>query len=159
MQNSGKNIHMQLDIAVGGFVIFIFGIIFLPESLRTMMKASPSAYGAGYLPLFSSVGLCACGLIVMWESFRPPSKSKGSVDWRKVFRGLGVPTLSLIAYTGTMQWLGFGVSTFLFLVVLPLWFKAYSWPWAVIISGSVGVGFYYIFRVWLFLPLPSGFLF
>lgn len=155
-----KKLHMQIDIAITGIVIIIVGIIFLPESWRSIIKARPLSYGEGYLPLFSALSLCICGLIILWEAFqlRELKKSEG-IQWRKIFRGLGISTISLIAYSGVMELVGFGIATFLLLVILLRIFKAYSWPITLIISGCVAISFHYIFRVWLFLPLPLGLLF
>jgi len=155
-----KKLQMPIKSTTEGLVLIIVGLIFIPESWNSIINAHPRSYGQGYIPFFAALSLFICGLALLREAYqhRQFEGLKG-IQWGKIFRGPGLSIISLIAYMEFMELLGFGLATFLLLVVLLRILKAYSWPSILILSSITAISFHYIFRVWLYLPLPLGLLF
>jgi len=146
-------------VSAGVFLIVV-SLIFGQGAWKSILSARPRAYGQGYIPFAAACGLFLCGLALLWEAIHPKISEKAeSVSWKGLVRVPVFSILLLAAYTGMMSLLGFGLSTFLLLVAFFRIYKVYSWPITLIVSGVFAVGFHYIFRVWLFLPLPLGVFF
>ena len=154
----------QLGIKPGtvcaGVFLILVSLIFGEGAWRSLLTARPRAYGQGYIPFVAACGLFLCGLALLWEAIHPKiSERAESVSWKGLFRGPVFSILLLTAYAAVMSLFGFGLSTFLLLVVFFRVYKVFTWPITLIVSGFFAVGFHYIFRVWLFLPLPLGVFF
>ena len=114
--------------------------------------------GPGFLPFWVGVILALlCTTLWIEASLRKPSADKvqflsGEGKWPYVvFTGI-----SLLAYTGLMEILGFRISTLLLLIFL-FWFVGKQKWWAAFL-GSFLVTFFthLIFRVGLKVQLPVG---
>jgi len=65
---------------------------------------------------------------------------------------------SAVAYVFLLPFLGFLISTIVFLFGLFCWLKAPNKPAAFILAAVVAVGMYALFKIGLKVPLPTGFL-
>ncbi len=153
-----KRVSIQRNVAIAGLSLVVFGLIFIPESLNSLKKAL--YYGQGYFPFTSAIGLCICGFVLLGKAFQSSQvESSKGIQWRKFFRGFGLPIGSLIAYTGLIGLIGFGLATFIYFVVFFRILKVYSWPLTLTVSFAVSISCYFIFQVWLSTPFPQGVVF
>lgn len=114
--------------------------------------------GPGFLPFWVGIILALLSTTLWIEaSLRKPSADRvqflsGEGKWPYVV----FAAVSLLAYTGLMEILGFRISTFLLLIFL-FWFVGKQ-KWWVVFLGSFLVTFFthLIFRVALKVPLPTG---
>jgi len=155
-----NRLSLQTNVFTVGLVLSIIALIFGIGAWNLILSAQPRSYGQGYIPFMAALGLGLCGLALMLEAFKSgEAKSSEGLQWRKFFRGPVLSVLLLIAYAVFMNLLGFGPTTFLLMLVFFRIFRVYSWPLSLIVSGVTAISFHYIFRVWLFLPLPLGVFF
>jgi chromosome condensin MukBEF ATPase and DNA-binding subunit MukB len=64
-----------------------------------------------------------------------------------------------VIYLTMIRWVGFFVSTFLFVIVISRLFGGKGWAKPIALSMGVNVFCYFLFEVWLKLSFPAGFLF
>jgi putative tricarboxylic transport membrane protein len=116
--------------------------------------------GPGFLPFWVGIILALLSGVLWTEaSLRKPSADQvrflsGEGKWQYVV----FAALSLLAYTGLMEILGFRLSTFLLLIFL-FWFVGKQKWWVVLTGASLVTVFtHLIFRVALKVQLPVGLL-
>lgn len=142
-----------------GVISIAFGLVFIPESWKSIIKATPKSYGQGYIPLFAAIGLTICGTVILVKSFQVKRVGRPlHIRWGKIIRGPVLSIISLIAYTILIIFFGFGLSTFLLMLSLLRILRVYSWPFAFIVAVVSAISFHYIFKTLLYLPLPNGIL-
>ena len=99
------------------------------------------------------IGVLGVALIV--ESARSGEANSHQIDRRGVVR-IGGATLLLVSYVAAMPYLGFVVTTALFLVVF-MWFSGVLSPVAtLVVAIGVPVVLHYVFVSFLHVPLPEG---
>jgi putative tricarboxylic transport membrane protein len=151
--------------------VILFGIVFLLYAARYPLDtwACP---GPGVFPLIVGVMLLALAAIqltqAVWKWKRTPepeSPPKGSGSVLAFFRenpgektAMGLIVVSVLYILG-IAWVGFFVSTFLFVIVVSRLAHARSWAGPVLLSLGIDVFCYLMFVVWQKLSLPSGLLF
>ncbi len=142
---------------ITGAMIFFFSLLYVAEALKMPMIAG-KAPGAGWMPLLlGSVMLLLSALLFLSGTGRPASKNT-VVSWPKG-RGLAnnVAILGgLVLSILILEAAGYLVSTFVFLLALMMILGRYRWrlaiPMALLSSGVL----YWVFKVFLNIPLPSG---
>lgn len=114
--------------------------------------------GPGFLPFGLAIVLILFSLILIFSG----RSKKGIVPapfwphrtWLRPLLGVGI----LILFAFTVEWLGFLITTFIFLVI---WMGVIERVrWLTILSVSIGTtaALYLIFALFLDVPLPMGFL-
>ncbi|MFH1336808.1 MAG: tripartite tricarboxylate transporter TctB family protein, partial [Candidatus Zixiibacteriota bacterium] len=85
---------------------------------------------------------------------------EGRVEWYskgEVFR-IGVVSVSFALYIAVLEWIGYPLATWSLLTVVTK-FTSHRRIWGIMIwTGAVGVGTYVLFKKYLALPLPEGFI-
>jgi hypothetical protein len=119
--------------------------------------------GAGFIFFVTAFLLIVLGVIDLAGSFiRKPEKEQiserhplwAAFRWRKVLLIVGI----LSAYIYSFDFLGFFLSTFLLMVLLFKGVEFTKW-WIAIVNSLITVLISYgIFKVWLKVPFPVGFL-
>jgi hypothetical protein len=71
---------------------------------------------------------------------------------------VGIISLSFALYISLMKWLGYMVGTWLLLAVVSKYISNRRISGILIWTGAVAVGTYFIFRKYLHVPLPVGFI-
>jgi putative tricarboxylic transport membrane protein len=138
------------------------GVLFLIGSLREGLfrKGIP---GPGFLPFITALILIALSLMVFLpamaakgpdkrkkeEGFSPEKDSRG-----KVLRGLA----ALFLFGLALEYIGYLVATFLFLVYTARIMEREKWKGPLILAVLTAVGSYWLFVRLLQVPLPQGFL-
>jgi hypothetical protein len=110
--------------------------------------------GVGLFPLIVGGCLVLCGLYQIAAAagvaqyYQPLAREQvGKVV--RVFAGL-------VAYAAAMEYLGYLVATFLFVIFLTRLLGARSW-WRTLATAAVtAVVFMLVFQVWMQMPLPAG---
>jgi putative tricarboxylic transport membrane protein len=122
--------------------------------LGTLRKPGPGllAFGTGV-----GIGLLSLGLLI--QSFTSRGKESGIGHGEKMIPRVKflLICVSLFAYIIIMNWLGFVLSTFLFVLFLLYTIELERWWRRILKAVLITVGNYFIFVVWLGLSLPKGF--
>ncbi len=123
--------------------------------LGTLRKPGP-----GLLSFGVGSGMAILALWLLIHSLLAPEKQtsvvepvKGANKARLIF-----VSLSLFAYALAINWLGFVLSTFIFVLFLLWLIESEKW-WLLIMKATcIAIGNYLFFEKWLGLSLPKGFL-
>jgi len=142
---------MAIDIG-----IICFGALILITTLE--METSPLGIGPGDYPRILSVGLIACGCLLLLKDILHPAPAKESYSWESLKRILTLTLLSLL-YVYLVSYIGF-----LYLTPLLMWFTMRLFGFKKTISGilisiAVTATTYYIFHDIFKVSLPSPSLF
>jgi len=151
--------------------VILFGIVFLLYSARYPLDtwACP---GPGAFPLVVGVMLLLLAFLQLgqslwkWKRSEIPGtapKRSGSVvaffrenpGEKAAFTLIAVFVLYILG----IRWLGFFVSTFLFVILASRISEAKGWGGPVLLSVGINVFCYLLFVVWLKLNFPNGLLF
>lgn len=116
--------------------------------------------GPGFFPLIAGSLLIALSLLFYIQLARSGKKRQDGAFWTDVPRTLKMTRViaALILYAVCMQIVGFFLSTLLFLAFLLRGVDPQRWSVVIITSVSGTVFSYFIFRMWLDVPLPGGIL-
>jgi putative tricarboxylic transport membrane protein len=117
--------------------------------------------GSGFLPLLASLFVNVMALIIFFKSFGAGGKNSPAVSalwkglrWKRTL-AYGLITLGYIL---VFEWLGFALSTFLFLILLLKGMEKLPWRKVLLIS-AVSTGFcYLLLSISLESELPRGIL-
>ena len=142
-----------------GLLLVILGVAALILSLQIPVKGNSTDPGSRLFPVMASVLLLICGVGVVISAGRSTAKvfllPQG---WKK----LGIAFGLMIAYTLALKYVGFVISTLVFLyfaiTMLAGEEKVAVWKkllYSVIVTGLT----WYIFQQILSMNLPSGILF
>lgn len=142
-----------------GLLLTVFGITALILSMQIRVKGNSTDPGSRLFPVMASILLIVCGVGVLLSA----GKSKDKVfllpqGWKKLGAAFGL----MIGYTLALKYLGFVISTpvFLYFVVTMLAGEEKVVVWKKILYSVVVTGLtWYIFQKILSMNLPSGILF
>jgi len=157
----------------GDIAAVLFGAGFLVYNRQYPMDTMASP-GPGIFPLIIGAVLAGLGAWqFVLDCVRPirsdcEEKGRGSISIRSL-RGclqkdnaewdvllmVGVFVLYLLA----VQWVGFFISNFIFVIAASRIMGAKNWAGPVALSAGIGIFCYFLFEVWLKLSFPRGFLF
>lgn len=143
---------MTKDTIGGLFFLFVGAWVFsLSIKLPIGRLAEP---GPALFPLSLSVLLCLTGALILFSG-----KGKTKIDWREESKKIAKPsaiallTLAFIIFLGP---LGYLVTSFLYLFSLFCFVCRFRWFVAVVLSGTLAVGSWYLFGNILGIQLPPG---
>ena len=136
------------------------GLIALYGSIKLGLGTAHQP-GSGFLPFLASTFVSMMALIIFFQSFRAEGKNSPGVStlwkglrWKRTL-AYGLITLGYILF---FEWLGFALSTFLFLIVLLRGMEKLVW-WKVLLISAVSTGFsYLLLSISLESELPRGIL-
>ncbi len=116
--------------------------------------------GPGFFPFLLGSALGIISVLIFFQSFRKITGDEKESFWPNPQRSLKMTyiLIALILYALGMNYLGFPLSTLIFLGFL---LKAVEpQRWSVVLSGSIlgTIFFYAVFQYWLDIPFPSGIL-
>ena len=135
------------------------------------------AYGAGALslpeamfgnpweprlyPLIISSGIIILSIILLTTELRKIRVGKGSPSVKfsinQEERVIGLVVILSLIYTAVFDFLGYAISTFIFLEIIMLYIsKGKKMLWPTVIALMFSVGLYYIFSRVLGITLPPG---
>ena len=137
------------------FFVGIYGLIF--TLLLPLGKWNEP--GPGVFPLFLSILLSISG--ILWFIYgKQRGEGEAKMDWRGIARKLNTP-LRIIGVTAafvlTLDWVGYLVTSSLYLFILFLWVSRYRIWVAMGLAIILGAGSWYFFEKILAVQLPKGF--
>ena len=116
-------------------------------------------YGAAAFPVAISIGLVACGLVLLIRGFRAaPVPLIARTEWTRKPGAMGavlVTILCVIAYILLVRRLGFIPTSALILVVLLRMLRVPWWQ-TLLVAVATALLCDFVFRSVLFVPLPFG---
>ncbi len=137
-------------------VLVLTGVFFLVYGLAYPLDqwANP---GPGVFPLMVGTVWVILALFQLIRSFRMPRQIEmrdGSVEKKPLYM-----IAAFVVYLMMVKWVGFFVSTFLFVVVISRLFGRKGWVKPIALSLGINVFCHFLFEVWLKLSFPAGLLF
>ncbi len=153
---------MERHDLVGNLICAGIGVLFCAGSLSYGF-GSAGVPGAGFLPFLTGLSLLGLSILNLvlsitkrrpYPSPQPPATELAAGDKAKrILLVLG----ALLFYVIALERLGFAITSVVFMtVVIALDFR--KWRFVLLVSFSVTVFFYILFRVLLRVPLPLGVL-
>jgi hypothetical protein len=146
----------NLDL-ISGIILLVAGAALFLRSLSYPLGTFRTP-GAGLFPLIASVLLIGLSAILTVQSFltrkraaiAPPPffPEKGAL--RRILLGFA----AMIGYRYLLPVIGFGPSTGVFMLFLIRFLGGYGWKISIFYSIVSAVAFYYLFQVWLRIPMP-----
>ena len=154
---------MKKQDLVGGFFWLALGI-FLCIGSAQLGIGKLRTPGAGFLPFLSGSLLVIFGLILTLTSLGGRARAPGERDHRKAglrarwnyFRLPFITLAALLAYILVLGYLGFAITTFLWLFLLFKLGDPERWSSPLLFSLGIVVVSHFVFVVWLQLQLPKG---
>jgi putative tricarboxylic transport membrane protein len=151
---------MKFSDRLSGLLILIFGVAIVAYA-RTFPAMPGQSVGPSLFPTVIGSGLVLVGATLMFTGARTRSGSWIELDdWvrrpRMVFN-FALVIVDLVFYALAVNWLGFFITSFVFLAALFLTFgvtRKWIAPLAVIVTMVIHYGFYTLLRV----SLPWGVL-
>jgi putative tricarboxylic transport membrane protein len=115
-----------------------------------------AAPGPGFMGLCAGASVCLFSIIGLFAN-RGIRKGDGKL-FGHLWRDSLLILLLLVGFALLLNFLGFMVCTFLFLIILVGRKKTYSWPMVLALSVGPSIVMYIVFEVWLQANLPKGLL-
>ncbi len=113
--------------------------------------------GPGFLPFGLALCLIALSLALIFKNWKGKTSSTPFWPQRTWLRPLLGVTI-FVFYALVIQWLGFLLSTLLFLIIWMRLIERVRWRTLIGISIGTTAGLYFIFIFFLEVPVPMGFL-
>jgi len=138
------------------FFWLFFSVFICLESYRLNL-GTLSTPGPGLFPFGAGLTL---GLISLTLIFKSPLKNDTESMGNKLQKGYRIllVLLALIAYGLVLEWAGFLIATFCFMVFLLKIIVPQRWDKVLMFAILSSIGSYLVFEVWLKAQLPKGFL-
>jgi len=138
-------------------ILLMIGLLIMGGGLHYNLGALEQP-GAGFLPFFSGLFVTVFSAATLFQNikhrWRPLQALWEETRWQRAL----ILTVCLICYSAFLSYLGFLLSTTLFMGVLLKVMEGKSWRMTILASISTTVGFYLVFQTWLQVQLPRGFL-
>lgn len=136
-----------------GIVIALFSIVFLVQSFDYSYenRLGPGP-GPGFFPIWLTIALLILSLLYIVESWKGYKAPKEEMPTGKEFKNVLLIAGFLVVFIVTVQFLGFVLSSTLFLFLLLS--RYYKWYSSVGISLSVSIILFWLFAVVLSVDLP-----
>jgi putative tricarboxylic transport membrane protein len=140
-------------------LFFLVLSLFICQQSVVIGVGSLGQPGPGLLAFGAGAGI---GVLAIWfliQSFvSKESRSEVAQNGRTLRRGRFLMIcISLFAYTIAVNWLGFVLSTFLFIIFILCLIESKKWWRTLIKAALITIGNYLVFVEWLGLRLPKGF--
>ena len=145
----------NIPVRVAAVVLVLFGAGFVLEARRYPF-GTPSAPGAGFLPLVLGAIFTLLAVLLLVRPGWPPERSTLPPDRQAALR-IGTTVLGLAAAIALLERIGFLVVGTVLMLVLLLFLDRRPLR-AAILAPIVTVFTYVVFKVWLRVPLPGGVL-
>ncbi len=141
---------------LSGMIGILIGLAFCMASV-SLGLGEVHQPGAGFLPFLVGAILLVLSALILIQALRRgrPEKVKPAAGMGKYWKG-GLILLGLIFYTLALSFVGFTLTTFLFVVFLMKIVETQRWTRTIVTAFCSAVGFYLVFQSWLMLDLPMG---
>ncbi len=146
---------------ISGIILLALGLAVCIKSL-TYPIGSFRIPGGGLFPLLASILLIGLAGFMVAQAFL--KKDTGEAWRRPFFPGKEAPKriffafMALVAFRYLFPLIGFAPSTLVFVFLLVKFLGHHSWKVSLFFSGLTALVAYYLFQVWLRIPMPQTFL-
>ena len=137
-------------------VILSFGILVAVDSLRTGARWGEDGPMPGYFPFYIGLLICISSAMVLLRGIRNRALAEDSFVSRGELGKILVVLVPSIVYAAVIAYLGFYVSSILFIAYFMRRLGKYSWLTIGAVSLGVMISFFLMFEVWFKVPLPKG---
>lgn len=138
-------------------IILAASLWYIFEALKMPMMAG-KAPGAGWMPLLLGVVMGLLSILLLVTASRRPSSKDTKVEWPRgegMFNNVAI-LVGLAVSVIVLETAGYLLSTLVFLVVLMKILGKYSWKLSIAMSVIFSATMYWVFKIFLEIPLPSG---
>ncbi len=151
---------MNREEVIGGTLIFLFGAVTAYFSLR-MPLGTFRAAGSGLFPLGLAILLMVLSIVLLIKAYvrgkpigekKPNSEAPRSTKQVVLFMG------AIALATLLFKPLGYPLMWFLLLFALLRILGVRSWAYNLSLSLLTATGAYFLFVLWLQIPLPKGWI-
>jgi hypothetical protein len=145
----------KAELAAAGIVLAV-GVSTLVAALRFPVL-SAGVPGPGFLPTLISAGIIASGFVLVASALRGSATSPkpgwpSLAGWWRV----GLMLVAMAFAFVFLDELGFLISTTLFMVLMIYALGERSWLMLLVVPPGAALALYFVFAVWLRVPLPKG---
>ena len=140
-----------------GAIGILVGVAFCIASINLGLEEVHHP-GPGFLPFIIGAVLICLSSIMLFSALWKKKVTRGEripQEMRKYQKG-GLILLDLVFYNIALSFLGFSVTTFLFVFFLMKMVEAQRWTVTTVMALCSAVGFDLVFRLWLKIDLPTG---
>ncbi|MBI5967795.1 MAG: tripartite tricarboxylate transporter TctB family protein [Deltaproteobacteria bacterium] len=146
---------------ISGIILFLLGLGIFLKSL-TYPIGSFRSPGGGLFPLLASIILMglsgAMTIQAFWKKNTEESSKASFFSTKDAPKRILFGFMALLGFRYLLPVIGFGPSTFLFILLLAKSLGHYSWKMSIFFSVLAALVAYYLFQVWLKIPMPQGML-
>lgn len=142
---------------ITSILLLLGSAYYIFEALKMPLIAG-KAPGSGWLPLILGIIMLLLAGLLLVAASRRPATADSPVSW-PTGTGLvnNVAILGSLAVSAAiLPALGYLLATFAFLLVLLLILGRYSWWFATLTASISTAVLYWVFKIWLGIPLPTG---
>jgi putative tricarboxylic transport membrane protein len=142
---------------VTGYVFLVLGVATAISSEFQLKMGTARHPGPGFFPMLLSLALIALSLALIFQHWRKDDKPAPFWPERTWVR----PTLGvalLVAYSFIVGFIGFFITTFLFILLWMWIIERLKWKVMLSISAGTTAVLWLIFVYFLDVPMPTGFL-
>lgn len=139
-----------------GIVLLIFCFILWFFLIPTQILSTKDAV----YPRLVNVWIAICGILLILKSWKSTEKtiSNESKDEKGIIRVVAIVIIFLI-YIFMIDFLGFFISSFVFIIILMLSFGVRQWIKLISVPIIILLFLYFLIKKVLFFPLPEGIFF
>lgn len=139
-----------------GIILLIFCLILWFFLIPTQISSTKDAV----YPRFVNVWIAICGILLILKSWKSTEKIilYESKDKQGIIRVVATVIIFLI-YIFTIDFLGFFISSFIFIIILMLSFGVRQWIKLISVPIIILLFLYFLIKKVLFFPLPEGIFF
>lgn len=137
-----------------GILLLFLALVCFAEGIRVW----DGMWGTGFLPVIMGFifGLLTLGFLFSRSSRREPFRILWPAGGNR--QKIAFIYLALMLYALLVPWTGYFIGTTLFLIGLVRAMGRVRWGYGLFFSLVTSSGTYLVFKVWLKMPLPGGFL-
>lgn len=152
-RSAASNRAVEIGLAA---VILIFGLVVVVDSYRLGAKWGDDGPLPGYFPFYVGLLICISSGMVLFRAIRNRALAEESFVSRGELKKILVVLVPSIIYVAVIAYLGFYVSSILFIAYFMRSLGKYSWLMVVSVPVGVIVAFFLTFEIWFSVPLPKG---
>jgi putative tricarboxylic transport membrane protein len=144
---------VEIGVAV---IVFLFGAGVVFDSYRLGARWGEDGPGAGYFPFYVGLLVCVSSVFVLAAALRNADLASESFVARGQLKLILTVLVPTIVYVGVIEYLGFYVTSTLYIAYFMRRLGHYPWLKVALVSVGVSVAFFLTFEVWFQVPLPKG---
>jgi putative tricarboxylic transport membrane protein len=151
-----KDFSMKKMDIIGGSVLLFFGLGIFLKSLTYPIGSLRQPDG-GMFPLLASIILILISAVLILQAFLNKTEeglSKSFFPAKEAPKRIFLGFLALVGFRCLLPLIGFACSTFLFVFFMAKYLGNYSWKVSLLFSILTVLAAYYLFQVWLKIPMP-----